>query len=245
MKRPVIAVTADSLVESSEYINENFADFAPRDLKEVILKAGGLPVILPFPEETELVEEVAREMVKLFDGLIIPGGFDVSPTFYGEEPERAMGRTSYQRDTYELALFKAAKEAGKSIFGICRGLQLINVALGGTLYQDLAVQNKESFIQHSQVSYGAFPTHHVKIMENSSLYGLFGEQAYVNSRHHQAIKMLAPELMVTARAVDNVIEGVTTADEQVTAVQWHPENMWRNDKKQFQLFAEFICKCQK
>ncbi|AYG00178.1 gamma-glutamyl-gamma-aminobutyrate hydrolase family protein [Lactococcus allomyrinae] len=245
MMKVIIAITADSMVEPSRVINQNFADFAPRDLKEVIIEAGGIPIILPFPENVSLADEFAREAVRLFDGLIIPGGPDIDPTFFGEEPIREIGRTAYQRDYYEIALVKAARKANKPIFGICRGLQLINVAFGGTLYQDLAVQNLGSNLKHSQSAPGGFPTHHVKIDESSHLYETFGSEAYVNSRHHQAVKDLAKGFNVIATAYDGVVEAIESKEEDILAVQWHPENMWRSNKLQLEIFEHFVECCEK
>lgn len=244
MKKPIIAITADSIVEAQTVINQISADFAPRDLKEAIIAAGGIPVIFPFPDRSELGEEMARALVTTVDGIIIPGGPDVDPTYYQEEPIRELGRTAYQRDAFEFPLVKAAKEAGVPVFGICRGLQVINVAFGGNLYQDLTVQNPESYMKHSQLAPGGFPTHYVKVSQSSAFYETLGERAYVNSRHHQAVKELAPGFEVTASAADGVVEAIETPDKLITAVQWHPENMWRLDDKQLDLFRWFVDKCR-
>ena len=113
---------------------------------------------------------------------------------------------------------------GKPVFGICRGLQIINVAFGGNLYQDLAKQNPDSYMKHSQSAPGHFPTHFATIAKDSEFYGIFGEKAYVNSRHHQ--------------------EAIESDDQLITAVQWHPENMWREDAKQLEIFKQFVAKCR-
>ena len=244
MKKPIIAISADSLTEPSPVINENFADFAPRDLKEAIIESGGIPIILPFPEDIRLASSFAQAAVDLFDGLIIPGGPDIDPTLFGQEPIHELGRTAYQRDAYEISLAEAAKASGKPVFGICRGLQLLNVAFGGTLYQDLQAQHQEAFIKHAQAAPGHFPTHHVGLVPGSQAYEVFGEMAYVNSRHHQAVKDLADLFVVTGRAQDGVIEAIESQDGLISAVQWHPENMRQHDEKQLALFEKFIKKCR-
>lgn len=245
MKKVIIAITADQMIEPSVVINQNRADFSPNDLKEAIFQAGGIPIVLPFPEDLTNVDDAARAYVGLFDGLVIPGGPDIDPTFFGEEPICELGRTNYKRDRFELALIKAAVSADKAIFGICRGLQVINVALGGTLYQDLYVQNNKSLLKHAQTAPGSFPTHHVTVKNESHLHELIGSRAYVNSRHHQAIKEISPVLSATAFASDGVIEAVESSEKNILAVQWHPENMWKEDSDQLMLFKDFIKRSQK
>ncbi|MDR0200491.1 MAG: gamma-glutamyl-gamma-aminobutyrate hydrolase family protein [Streptococcaceae bacterium] len=240
MKKAIIAITADQLVEPSAVINQVKADFSPNDLKEAIFAAGGIPIVLPFPEDTTRVEETTQALVKTFDGLVIPGGPDLDPINFGEEPIAELGRSNYKRDAFELALVKAAQETGKPILGICRGLQLINVALGGTLYQDLAVQYPQIRIKHAQAAPGEQPTHHVAMSPGSYLYQLFGDSAYVNSRHHQAAHKIAKGLTVVATSPDGVIEALESSDGEILAVQWHPENMWREHEEQFKLFEDFV-----
>lgn len=244
MKQPLIGITADSIVEPQSVINQVSADFAPRDLKEAIIASGGIPVILPFPDQVALGETMAQRVLEAVDGVIIPGGPDVDPTYYGEEPIRALGRTAYQRDAFEIPLVRAAKEAKVPVFGICRGLQVMNVALGGTLYQDLPTQNPDSYMKHSQLAPGGFPTHHVRLDPSSAFYQALGEHPYVNSRHHQGVKEVAPSLVVTARAADGVVEALESEDKDLTAVQWHPENMWRLDASQLALFQWFVDHCR-
>ena len=238
--KKIIAITADTFPDPSPIINLNFADFAPRDLKEGVIAAGGIPIILPFPDDISHAEEFAEQQVRLFDGLILPGGPDVDPTLFHEEPIREIGSTAYQRDAYEIALVKAAIKAGKAVFGICRGLQVINVALSGTLYQDLTAQNPQSYLKHSQAAPGGFPTHHVKISQGSQLEKILGEQSYVNSRHHQAVKDIAADLTASAYAADGVIEALESVEQNILAVQWHPENMWRAQSEQLKLFKDLL-----
>ena len=160
---------------------------------------------------------------------------------YGEEPIPECGGAAYMKDVFEIALIKATVAAGKPIFGICRGLQVINVALGGNLYQDLAAQNSECKIRHAQAARGDLPTHHVNATVGSQIAQLVGERAYVNSRHHQAARNIAASLQVTARADDGVVEALETREsDQILAVQWHPENMWRQSKQQAALFTNFV-----
>jgi putative glutamine amidotransferase len=239
--QPVIAITGDQVPGVSSIINMNNADMAPNEIKNAVQAAGGLPIILPYPETPADAASIAQHYTELFDGLLLPGGPDVDPTMYGEEPIPECGGAAYMKDVFEIALIKATVAAGKPIFGICRGLQVINVALGGNLYQDLAAQNPECKIRHAQAARGDLPTHHVNATVGSQIAQLVGERAYVNSRHHQAARNIAASLQVTARADDGVVEALETREsDQILAVQWHPENMWRQSKQQAALFTNFV-----
>lgn len=236
MSKLRIAITADTYPYASEVTNLVKAPFAPRGLVEVIAKLGAIPVVLPDVQGVK-----GEDYVDLFDGLIIPGGPDVDPTLFGEEPRWKVGGANYKRDVFELDLFQAFYKAGKPIFGICRGCQLINIALGGNVYQDLQSEDPHCTIRHSQGADGRYPTHHVTLTPGSSLYDTLGAKAYVNSRHHQAIHQIADALEVTAVAPDGVQESVESHDHrQVVAVQWHPENMWQEHPEMEKLFADFL-----
>lgn len=238
MSKCRIAITADTYPYASEVTNLVEAPFAPRGLVEVIARLGAIPVVLP-----DVPGARGEDYVDLFDGLIIPGGPDVDPTLFGEEPKWKIGRTNYKRDLFELELFRAFYQAGKPIFGICRGCQLINIALGGNVYQDLPSEDPQCTIRHSQGAPGGYPTHHVTLVPGSSLFGSLGEKAYINSRHHQAIHRVAEALEVTAVAPDGVQESVESHDhKQVVAVQWHPENMWQEHPEQLKLFEDFLAR---
>jgi len=219
--RPRIALPADTLDEATNIINERNAAFAPRPAVEAIVKTGGLPIILPSIDP----EDVA-DYLPLFDGVVFLGGADVDPTFFGEEPHVRLGKTYRKRDLFEIELLKQAVAANKAILGICRGLQLINVGLGGTLYQDLS-EDPTAQLKHSQAAMGNQPSHHVTVVPGSTLATLTGERPYVNSRHHQAIKAVAPSLRVTATADDQEIEALESKDsDQIIGEQWHPETMY-------------------
>lgn len=237
---PRIAIPADTLTEATNIINERNAAFAPRPLIEAIIKSGGLPVILPSVSST-----LAVNYLDLFDGIIFAGGSDVDPTFFNEEPHQKLGPTYLRRDQFEVSLAKAAFEAGKPMMGICRGMQLLNVALGGTLYQDLS-EELHPTLKHSQDAPGNFPSHHVNTEQESRLFKLIGARPYVNSRHHQALNQIAAPLHVTAWADDQIPEAVETTDsDQILAVQWHPENMFKHYDYSRAIFADLIARASK
>ena len=156
-----------------------------------------------------------------------------------------MGKTYRKRDVFEIELLKQAVANNKAILGICRGLQLINVGLGGTLYQDLS-EDATAYIKHSQAAMGNQPSHHITVTPGSMLSTLVGSRPYVNSRHHQAVKDVAPSLQVTAIADDHVVEALESPDsDQILAVQWHPENMYKHHEDSRQIFANFVQRAAK
>jgi putative glutamine amidotransferase len=159
----------------------------------------------------------AADYAEPLDGLVLQGGADISPLAYGEEPLKPEWAGDPLRDGYEIELVRAFSAAAKPVLGICRGAQLINVALGGTLHQDIPAHRSDEYDQHA---------HEVRLEPGSGLARLYGETGprRVVSIHHQAIKRLAPGLVVEARAEDGVIEAVRgTGASYVCAVQWHPE----------------------
>jgi putative glutamine amidotransferase len=187
--------------------------------------AGGLPVLLPPLIGPELAESALAGL----EGLLLTGGEDIDPFHYRETPHPRLERVDPERDAFELALFQAAWSHGVPVLAICRGQQLVNVALGGTLWQDLPSE-RPSQLHHSHPGERTDRTHLVSIVPRSRLRdALAADEVEVNSFHHQAIRELAPRLAVSARASDGLIEGVESsgADPWVLAVQWHPEEFVR------------------
>lgn len=208
---------------------------------DAVSRAGGLPVLL----DPAADEQAIREYASLLDGLMLAGGGDVEPQHFGQDPIEQLGETTPLRDRFELALLKEAARAGLPVFGICRGLQVMNVAAGGTLYQDLKTQHPESgfcLLEHKQQEAYEIPSHEVTIMQNSLLSSLnagAGDNAMVNSMHHQAIARVSPEYRVTAVGRDGVIEAIEHRSRQNWfAVQWHPERL--EDRLSRSLFETFV-----
>ena len=202
-----------------------------------IHQAGGIPVILPFSaDETEI-----RRMSGLCDGFLFTGGHDVSPELYHEEPLRELISCCEVRDRMEAAYLHEAVSMNKPALGICRGIQLINAALGGKLYQDLPTQHPSDVEHHQSPPYD-IPVHDVAIVKDSPLYQcLKTGRLLVNSYHHQAVKTLAESLKVMAEAPDGTIEAVYMPGHCfLWAVQWHPEFSWRTDEHSRKIFKAFI-----
>lgn len=192
-----------------------------------IMSEGALPVMVPSPlGDTARGDVTVHDYAAWLDGLVMHGGADVWPGSYGEEPLRPEWRGDRIRDEYDIALVQAFAAAGKPVFGICRGLQLINVAHGGTLYQDIATQ-KPGALTHRDADAYDLNFHHVEILPGTRLAALLGEEARhkINSVHHQGIKDLAPGFAVEAVSPDDeVVEAIRhTGERWIAAVQWHPE----------------------
>lgn len=208
-----------------------------------VLKAGGTPVIIPGTTDGA----VLRNIVSNLDGLVLIGGADIDPLWYGEEPRQQLGEVDPIRDRYELKLIKFATDMNVPLLGICRGEQLINVALGGTLYQDIPSQ-RPNHIKHDQgdLPY-AFASHSVYVRADSELGSVLEKDTlYVNSLHHQAVKDLAPGLKVTAYAADSVIEAFEAwPDRPIMGVQWHPEGLTAaGDTTMLKIFRHLVNKAQ-
>lgn len=206
---------------------------------EGITKAGGIPVILSMLNQADDIETVADRL----DGFLFSGGQDVDPQQYGEFLLKYCNEIYPPRDNLEIKLLEAVMKRDKPVLGVCRGLQLINVALGGRLYQDIDSQMKRDLqIQHFQQNNYEYSVHEVSIEKNSMLHEIIGIDAIrVNSMHHQGISHLAPRLMATAFSNDRLVEAIEIPE--ITfglAVQWHPEFLWRNDEKSLNLFQAFV-----
>ncbi len=194
---------------------------------DAVVQAGGFPVVLPPVADMRAL----RGMFERVDGLILTGGVDVAPELYGEERHPRLGAVHPERDTAEVPLARWAVAEHKPLLGICRGIQLLNVALGGTLYQDLETQRPGPIDHEISAKHECWEglDHGLTLAEDSRLAELLGEsELQVNSLHHQALKDVAPGLRVVGHAPDGVIEAVEGTDGGfVLAVQCHPEQLWQ------------------
>ena len=238
MKRPVIGITASHDTEHDKlFINSVYL--------RAIRNAGGIPMIFPM----EVTEDDLRDLVTLTDGVLFTGGDDIHPFLYGEETDAKCGNVSQPRDSMEMALVPLVMEFGKPIFGICRGIQILNTAMGGTLYQDIPSQFKsELSIAHRQPFAYKVPSHTVDITPGTLLSRILGAEhasIAVNSMHHQAIKDVAPGLEVCGYAPDKMIEAVYAPDYPfLLGVQWHPEHLTTSQPDAAKLFAAFVDACR-
>ena len=241
--RPTIGVTTQTLqaidgippgLPHSVVMNERYYVAATH--------AGAVPWLIPLLDEDL---ETLREIYERLDGLLIPGGVDMDPTTFGEEPHPRLGRIDPARDKVELTLARWAIEDRKPMLGLCRGLQVINVAMGGTLYQDLESQYPDA-IKHDYYPTFGFTrdhlAHEVVLAPESRLRHVVEvDRIPVNSMHHQGIKRLAPSLVASATAPDGLIEAAESASEHfLVGVQWHPEVFEPTDPHTRHVFREFV-----
>ena len=237
--RPIIGLTHSIQSDEKKLM-------MPLSYANSIQAAGGVPVLLPITRDAEVIAAYAG----MVDGVLFSGGEDVDPQFYGEDQLWACGDVLPFRDDFELMLLRELleKHPEKPILGVCRGEQVLNVALGGTLYQDLKSQ-LPGCLAHQQHQIAPYTSHRISIEAGSKLHEIYGDTTIaVNSFHHQAVKEIAACLRVTARSADGVIEGFEKPDHPYyIGVQWHPERLVEREENavQWQLFRSFVNACRK
>ena len=234
MKKPLIGVVPLVDLEKESYW------MLPGYMKG-IEQAGGLPLMMPLTDDRTEIEQLADSL----DGFLFTGGQDVSPSLYDGVLSDKCGERIKLRDDMEAELFKLVYSMDKPALGICRGIQLINAVMGGTLYQDLPTEHPSKVVHHQMPPYSG-PAHSVKINKESSLYQLLEkEELMVNSVHHQAIKSLATGLGSMAVSEDGLVEALYAKGKKfIWAVQWHPEYSYVSDEDSRKIFRKFIGSCQ-
>jgi len=234
---PLIGIAANLLLTTVEPFPGMERSYVNHDYVKAVEGAGAVPLMLPVIQDPDLI----RRQVAAMDGILLTGGYDPNPLLFGENPNRRLDFIFPEVDEHQLAVIKAASELGKPMLGICRGLQMLNIAFGGSLYQDLTLI-PGSYIQHYQKSRKDTRGHQVSLTEGTMLAGLFQETLILtNSFHHLAIKDLAPGFTVNALAPDGVIEGMERRDGvPVLAVQWHPEMMCERYPEMQEIFRVFV-----
>lgn len=207
---------------------------------KAIEASGGATVMLPYTESEESIGAFAR----MCDGFIFAGGADIDPHRYGEEARENCGELAPLRDAVEFSAFKVILESGKPVMGICRGMQLINVAMGGTLYQDIPSEVGTE-LSHKQDNPHSEPAHEASLVIGGLAHKVIGKSRInVNSLHHQAVKKLGAGLVATVVADDGIIEGIAGDGEQlVWGFQWHPEKTFEQSDDSKKIFAYFVSRC--
>jgi len=204
--------------------------------------AGGIPVMLPLTSDREGL----MQMAGTFDGFLFTGGHDVSPAVYGQAVSEKCEDCCRERDEMEEILFGLVRAQDRPVLGICRGLQLINAVMGGTLYQDLPSEHP-SDVKHRQSPPYDVPCHSVTLVEGTPLHGLLKvDRLMVNSCHHQAVRELAPGLKPMAVSGDGLVEALYVQEKPyIWAVQWHPEFSYLSDGNSRKIFKWFVDSCSK
>ena len=231
---PIIGLTSD--IADDEEVSM-FSTYA-----HAIVGSGGLPLVLPYVTDGATLDR----FVDACDGFVFTGGADIDPARYGEEKKPSCKPTMPLRDALEFDVFERVYAKDKPILAICRGAQLANAALGGTLYQDIPTEYETSLL-HVQRESKMEPSHRIRIERGTPLFALLGQKSIVgNSFHHQAVKRLADGLKVTATAEDGIIEGFYDPRRRYfRAYQWHPERLCGFDDDNKRLFDDFMMHCGK
>ncbi|MTD38305.1 gamma-glutamyl-gamma-aminobutyrate hydrolase family protein [Erwinia sp. CPCC 100877] len=237
MEHPVIGIAANEIEDAGATLYHLPISYTPAGYVKAVQEAGGLPVLLPIGTLAD-----AKAYIQRIDKLILAGGQNVTPDLYGEKPLVAEAALAGERDQFELALIYEALLQQKPIFAVCRGMQLANVALGGSLHQDVSQLNDQQIV-HMQVPVSReIPTHHIRTEKASVLRTIYGAQAKVNSFHYQAVKKLAPDLKATAFSEDGIIEGIENNSSKFTflGVQWHPDFAYDHLEQEMAIFRYVV-----
>ncbi|MDO5378885.1 MAG: gamma-glutamyl-gamma-aminobutyrate hydrolase family protein [Clostridia bacterium] len=236
LNRPVIGICGSHNIGDRQlFIRENYM--------QSVLRAGGLPMLLPQVAD----KETAQALLDNLDGLLLAGGGDVEPARYGESAIPACGEPDAQRDDFELTIIPLALERHMPIFGICRGIQVLCVAMGGTLYQDIQTQCGVERAKHEQPAPYNAPVHTVYFEPDGFFSGVIGAKSMpANSMHHQSIKDPGAQLVVEGRTQDGIIEAVRGAQsDDVFAVQFHPEYLSEESAYAAKLFECLVSKARR
>ncbi|WP_145047106.1 gamma-glutamyl-gamma-aminobutyrate hydrolase family protein [Paenibacillus xylanexedens] len=236
MKKPIIGVLP-------LYDSDKKSYWMLPDYMYAIESSGGIPMMLPLTTNLDIIVRLAHEL----DGFLFTGGHDLNPELYHEKVEETCGELCHERDRMEALLFQKVAQLDKPAFGICRGLQLFNVMLGGSLIQDIPTGLQVPIpVQHKQSPPYTNLVHEVHIANHNLLHDILQTHTIkVNSYHHQGIKVLADQLKAVAVAEDGLVEAVVMPDRTfVMAVQWHPEYSFRVDEHSQKLFSSFVSSCQ-
>ena len=224
-----IGIVICGLENNRQYVTDTYI--------QAVKSAGALPIVLPMVKSKAAISEY----VELCDGFLFCGGGDITPLLFGQEPTNGIGKTDITIDLFQIRLMKQVLEAEKPVLAICRGMQVLNVACGGTIYQDL---NEVDFdtINHMQLSLSRKDiSHKVTFISKSHIHRMLGPFAYTNSFHHQAIDRIGKNLVVTGTTGDDIVEAIEMPSHSfVLGVQWHPESMIDSAPNMKQLFFALV-----
>jgi len=238
--RPVVGLTSQTIQPIPGQAPLSFG--MGQQYVRVLANAGAVPCIIPSLADDE---STLRAIFDHLDGLFLAGGVDIDPANYGEQRRNYCGPSDPARDAVEIKLLQWAAKERLPVLGVCRGVQMINVAYGGTLFQDLQIERgdaeKHDYFQTQGFDDRALLVHSVSVSPGTRLHEIVGDEASVNSIHHQGIKRLGDNLKSVAVAPDGVIEGIEgTNGRFLVGVQWHPEELAATDESMRRLFEAFV-----
>ncbi len=239
--RPIIGMTGTTATTFDQGITRLLStqEVGYRTYVHAVTTSGGAPFFIPLVREQSVIESLITKL----DGLLLTGGADINPLYFHSEPHPNLGMIDQEKDELELRITKLALDANLPILGICRGIQVLNVANGGTLYQDIFSEiSTTPLLKHRQQAPMTTLTHSMQIEPGTYLHEILQQTSIlVNSHHHQAVKDVAPGFRITARATDGIIEGIELPSRKfVVGVQWHPEGSFQEDVYAQHLFQAFI-----
>lgn len=239
MDRPVIGILGMRTIDASGNVPV-MRDFTNAAYCAAVQRGGGIPLLIP---ATTGIDDVDR-LLACCQGLLLPGGIDVDPRLYREDPLPVLGDVDLQTDRLWIAACTKALELGLPVLGICRGLQLANVALGGSLHQDLSLANPHHLL-HAQKQGRDYPMHRIEIDAESRLAQILGTTSlFTNTLHHQCVKDAGRGLTVIARTSDGIPEALESPDGRIILVQWHPEELLDSEPRMLGLFADLVQRAQ-
>ncbi len=233
--KPVIGITCDYLWDE-DILKLNMA------YCKAVYRAGGIPIVLPC-----ISVDMVWTLLSKVDGILLTGGQDVDPWYYSQVPHHKLGEVNPFRDQMEIELCRQAIDEDKPMLGICRGMQVMNVAAGGTLYQDIKSQwELECLVSHSQKAPEWYGIHEVTLKLDSRIRQIMGQEVIrVNSFHHQAVKKVAPSFCATGWSCDGVIEAIESGKGNFAiGLQWHPERMYECNDNMLAPFKGLIQACK-
>ncbi len=229
--KPKIGVIICGFIEDKQFVTNAYI--------QSIRYSGGIPLILPLIRSDRMLEEYTS----LCDGFLFCGGGDITPLLFGQEPKSGNGKNNITLDLFQIRLMKRVLSSRKPVLSICRGMQIFNVACGGTIFQDISLQPGKH-LDHMQQSFSRQEvSHKIFVTPDSQLKKYIGSYLFVNSYHHQTLNKLGKSLKVCATASDSTIEAIEMLSHPFAiGVQWHPESMYRSSPEMRELFGNFILK---
>lgn len=249
--KPIIGILSCGFTENRQFVTDSYI--------RAIRLSGGIPVILPILPLTGTIRPFsecsdspsASDMAPIFSpylnlchGFLLPGGGDFTPLLFGETPVCEIGETSLALDLFQIGFTEAALKTKKPLLGICRGMQILNAACGGTIYQDLSLQPGKAFLHMQNSRRRSDVSHLITVDSTCTLHQLTGDSIAVNSFHHQSIHTPGTQVQICARASDRTVEAIEITDHPFAiGVQWHPEAMFFTSAPMRNLFSLFIQTC--